>query len=109
MPMKYLVVVEVDNRGYIIGQYKTLLKAYHYFKMLDDLFQLELREADAFLRRFNTAYYLGNEPYIMNAKDFKTNGLVSTYLIEYNNWWKDLECFITDRSYNPYFRPKNDP
>jgi len=102
---RYLVIAELENRGYIIGDTddldETKANLEELFIMADRFPINELHKFNSNLSRYQSYKIYGNSEYIRKCKLCKSNGIFSVYVIETNNSFS-LQQFISERQNTSY-------
>ncbi len=101
--MGFFVVVEINSTGYIIGRYSTLKEALIEFetiwKIADNFFYHEGEDARKTFFYFKK-YIIRNELYInLQGSYIITDGIISTYILEEEKNWENIESFIKERGF----------
>lgn len=100
----YFIALEIERKGHVLGMYDNFEEGKMVWdrieKLLDSLpiLTILIYHKDEF--PIIRTYDIKNELYISRGcAENTSDGVFSHYLIELGKKWKDLDSFITDRSF----------
>lgn len=103
---KYLIVAELDTKGYIIGIINSLSSAKKKTKKIFELSNQfsfhELHLFHPYLSQFISYEIKGNAMYIGKGKECTSNGALSNYILEINTKGFSIKQFIKERISTSY-------
>lgn len=98
---KYLIIAELDTKGYIIGTLQSLhtakKKTKKIFELSNQFSFHELHLFHPYLSQYKSYEIKGNALYMGNEKQCISNGLLSIYILEIDSKKFSMEQFIKER------------
>ena len=103
---KYLIIAELETKGYIIGTVNSLSSARKKTNKIFDLSNQfsfhELHLFHPYLSQYQSYEIKGNAMYCGKGKECISNGLLSTYILEIDSDNFSMKQFIKEREGTSY-------